>query len=207
MFPQFGYATPPPPPCPPGPLSYQGSIAADHTYGGAEGAQKFFFLARVAPLPTWAVEHPNTILEPNLDSDAIPTLSLLLTPHLTLTRTEYWDRAGGERNITFKAFCDFRQAKIAYNGLKTGPFHLFMHPKRFSYHSGKTPFDPFLTLFGHPKAHFQGFLGLWSVITGHHGLKTGQKHLFEHPKWSRNKSGKKDFGPFLDPQMTHVTLP
>ena len=59
---------------------------------------------------------------------------------LTLTRTEYWDRAGGERNITFKAFCDFRRAKIAYNGLKTGSFHLFMHPKRSSYHSRKTRF-------------------------------------------------------------------
>ena len=59
---------------------------------------------------------------------------------LTLTRTEYWDRAGGERNITFKAFCDFRRAKIAYNGLKAGSFHLFMHPKRSSYHSGKTRF-------------------------------------------------------------------
>ena len=39
---------------------------------------------------------------------------------LTLTRTEYWDGAGGERNITFKAFCDFKRAKIAYNGLKMG---------------------------------------------------------------------------------------
>ena len=58
-----------------------------------------------------------------------------------------------------------------------------------------------------PKAHFQGFLELWSVITGHYGLKTGQKHLFEHPKGSRNKFGKNNFGPFLDPQMTHVTLP
>ena len=59
---------------------------------------------------------------------------------LTLTRTEYWDRASGERNITFKAFCDFRRAKIAYNGLQTGSFHLFMHPKRSRYHSGKTRF-------------------------------------------------------------------
>ena len=47
--PQFGYATPPPPrppPCPPGPLSYRGSTAPSHTYGGAKGARKFF------PLPT-----------------------------------------------------------------------------------------------------------------------------------------------------------
>ena len=71
----------------------------------------------------------------------------------------------------------------------------------------KRVFDPFLTLFGPQKAHFQGFLEFWSVITGHHGLKTGQKHLFGHPKWSRNKFGKNDVGPFLDPQMTHVTLP
>ena len=71
----------------------------------------------------------------------------------------------------------------------------------------KCVFDPFLTLFVPQKTHFQGFLELWSVITGHHGLKTGQKHLFEHPKWSRNKFGKNDFRPFLDPQMTHVTLP
>ena len=59
---------------------------------------------------------------------------------VTLTRTEYWDRAGGERNITSKAFCDFRRAKIAYNGLKTGSVPLFMHPKRSSYHSRKTRF-------------------------------------------------------------------
>ena len=42
-------------------------------------ASYIFSLAHVAPLPAQAVEHPNTILEPNLDSNAIPTLSLLLT--------------------------------------------------------------------------------------------------------------------------------
>ena len=65
---------PPPPPCPPGPLSYQGAIATGHTYGGAEGAQNFFFipLAHVASLPAQAVKHPNAILEPNLDSNAHP---------------------------------------------------------------------------------------------------------------------------------------
>ena len=48
--PRFGYATPPPPPppCPPGPLSYQRSIATGHTYGGAEGACNIFSF----PLPT-----------------------------------------------------------------------------------------------------------------------------------------------------------
>ena len=43
--PQFTYATPPPP-CPLGPGSYQGSTATGHTYGGAKDARKFF------PLPT-----------------------------------------------------------------------------------------------------------------------------------------------------------
>ena len=42
--PQFGFVSPPPPPrlCPPGPLSYQGSIATDHTYGSAKGTRKIF---------------------------------------------------------------------------------------------------------------------------------------------------------------------
>ena len=33
-----GTRPPPPLPCPLGPLSYQGSIATGHTYGGAKGA-------------------------------------------------------------------------------------------------------------------------------------------------------------------------
>ena len=60
-----------------------------------------FSLAHVAPLPAQVVVHPNTILESNLDSNAIPTLSLLLTLHLTLIKTEYWDRAGGGGNISY----------------------------------------------------------------------------------------------------------
>ena len=126
----------------------------------------------------------------------------------SLTRTEYWDRAGGERNIAFQAFCDFRRVKIAYNGLKMGSFHLFVHPKRSSYHFGKTGFRPIFDIFLVPKKPvFKAFWEFWRVKTGHHGLKMGQKHLFEYPKWSRNKFGKNDFGPFLDPQMTPITLP
>ena len=69
--PRFWYVTPPPPPppCPPGPLSCQGSTATGHTYGGAEGARNFFFSF---PLPILSTLHPNTILEPNLDSNAHP---------------------------------------------------------------------------------------------------------------------------------------
>ena len=58
----------------------------------------------------------------------------------SVTKTEYWVQACGERNITFKAFWDFRRGKIAYNGIKEGSFHLFVHPKRSSYHFGKTRF-------------------------------------------------------------------
>ena len=48
------------------------------------------------------MEHPSTILEPNLDSNAIPTLTLHLTLHLTLIKTEYWDRAGGGGHISYE---------------------------------------------------------------------------------------------------------
>ena len=60
---------PPPPSLPPGPLSCQGSTATGHTYGGAEGAQNFFFFI---PLPILSTFHPNTILEPNFASNAHP---------------------------------------------------------------------------------------------------------------------------------------
>ena len=59
VSPQFRSADPPPPaPCPPGPLSCQGSIATRHTYGGAKGTRKIFFvpLAHVAPLPAQALQ-------------------------------------------------------------------------------------------------------------------------------------------------------
>ena len=66
-------APPPPPSCPPGPLSYQGSIATGHTYGGAKGAEIFFHSPcprSIPPRPRGRA--PNAILEPNLDSNAHP---------------------------------------------------------------------------------------------------------------------------------------
>ena len=73
--------------------------------------ENFFFipLAHVASLPAQAVEHPNAILEPNLDSNDHPNpqLSLLLTLHLTLPMTltlikiEYWGRDSGGGNISY----------------------------------------------------------------------------------------------------------
>ena len=83
-----------------------------------------------------------------------------------------------------------------------GSFHLFVHPKQPSYHFGKTGFRPIFVLILVPKKPiFKTFSEFRRVKTGHHGLKMGQKHLFEYPKWSRNKFGKSDFGAFLDPQM------
>ena len=50
--------------------------------------------------------------------------------------------------------------------------------------------------------------------TRHHGLKTGQKHVFEHPKWSGNNFGKNDFfrpgdpgGPTVGPRRARAGLP
>ena len=40
----------------------------------------------------------------------------------------------------FKAFCDLGAAKMAYNGLEIGSFHLFGHPKCFRIIFGKTHF-------------------------------------------------------------------
>ena len=68
---------------------------------GAKGAQ-CSMNTKGALRKIFSTLHPNTTLKPNLDSSAHPpTLSILLTLHLTLTltRIEYWDRAGGGRNI------------------------------------------------------------------------------------------------------------
>ena len=46
--------------------------------------------------------HPNTILKPNLDSNTHPQPSAYSSIlHLTLIKTEYWDRAGGGGNISY----------------------------------------------------------------------------------------------------------
>ena len=77
-----GTRLPPPPPCPPGPLSCQGSTATGHTYGGAEGARKFFFHS---PCPFCPLCTPTLSLNPTLTLMPTPTLSLLLTLPTNLT--------------------------------------------------------------------------------------------------------------------------
>ena len=43
----------------------------------------------------------------------------------------------------------------------------------------------------HKTAPFQGILGVTLGQDASPRAQTGQKHLFEHPKWSRNNFGKK----------------
>ena len=60
--------------------------------------------------------------------------------------------------------------------------------------SEKLFFDPFLTHFWSQTRPI--FKALWDVPwpkTRHHGLKTSEKHLFEHPEWSRITFGKTRF--------------
>ena len=54
-------------------------------------------------------------------------------------------------------------------------------------------FDPFLTIVGPKRPIFKAFWDFPWPKTRHHGLKTALKHLFEHPKWSRNNFGKNLF--------------
>ena len=87
----------------------------------------------------------------------------------------------------FKAFCDFGVAKMACNGLKMGPFHVFRHPKwsRISFWK-KTCFGPSFDPFLVPKQPiFKAFWDFRRAKTGHCELKRHQKHLFWHPMWSR----------------------
>ena len=58
----------------------------------------------------------------------------------------------------------------------------------------KQNFDQFLPIYGPKTAHFEGILGFsMGQKTRHHGLKTSQNHLFEHPEWPRITFGKTHF--------------
>ena len=72
----------------------------------------------------------------------------------------------------------------------------------------KPVFDPFLTHFLVPKSPFSRLLGTFhGPKRCHHGLKMGQKHLFEHPKWSRIAFEKNvfltHFGPIFGLETAH----
>ena len=75
--------------------------------------------------------------------------------------------------------------QTCHGGLNMGKITCLSIPKGLGSVLEKCVVDPFWTLFFLSKtAHFQGILG---AKTRRHGLKMGSKHLFEHPKWPRNK--------------------
>ena len=108
---------------------------------------------------------------------------------MILGKTHFWpifDPFLVAKQPIFKAFCDLGGAKMACNGLKMGSFHLFRHPKWSRIIFGKTHFWPILDPFFFPKQPiFKAFWDFWRAKTGHHELKTHQKHLFWHSMWSR----------------------
>ena len=74
---------------------------------------------------------------------------------------------------------------MACTGLKMGSFHFFVHAKWSRTIFGNTCLTHFLTHFCPKTTQFQGILGFRMAKTGHHELKTRQKHLFWHSMWSR----------------------
>ena len=64
--------------------------------------------------------------------------------------------------------------------------HFFEHLQWSQIAFGKMRFRPISNLFDVPKRpNFQGILQFSWSTTRHHGLKTGEKHLSKHPRWSR----------------------
>ena len=75
---------------------------------------------------------------------------------------------------------------LACNGLKKGSFHLFVHPIWSRIIFGTTHFWPIFDSFSvATKLIFKAFWDFRGAKTGHHELKTRQKHLFWHSMWSR----------------------
>ena len=56
-------------------------------------------------------------------------------------------------------------------------------------------------------AYFKAFGEIARAKMGQKRGKIALNHLFEHLQWCRNTFGKSHFGPFLDPQVTSITLP
>ena len=85
-------------------------------------------------------------------------------------------------------------AILACNGLKKGSFHLFVHPNWSRIIFGTTHFWPIFDSFSvQTKLIFKALWDFRGAKTGHHELKTRQKHLFWHSMWSRIMFEKKDF--------------
>ena len=75
---------------------------------------------------------------------------------------------------------------MACNGLKKGSFHLFVHPIWCRIIFATTHFWPIFDSFSvATKLIFKAFWDFRGSNTGHHKVKTRQKHLFWHSMWSR----------------------
>ena len=74
----------------------------------------------------------------------------------------------------FQGSFGLERGQIAQNGLKMGSFRLFVHPKWFKNIFWEKFFYPFLV----PKQPiFKAFWDFQRAKTGHHRLKTRQRHL------------------------------
>ena len=71
-------------------------------------------------------------------------------------------------------------------GSKRGHFTCFVHPNGLGSFLKKPIFDQFLTHFlSQSDPFFKAFWDFRRAKTGHHKLKTRQKHLFWHSMWSK----------------------
>ena len=78
----------------------------------------------------------------------------------------------------------------AQNGLKK----LVLAPQIVQDHFWKNTFlSPFRPIFGVEMAHFQGILVFSLAQNAPPRAQNGQKYVFEHPRWSRNKFEKNHF--------------
>ena len=86
----------------------------------------------------------------------------------------------------FKGFWDFPWARTRHHGPKTAKNTCLGIPNGQGSLLEKHVFDPFLIHFWSHNGPFSRHFGIF------HGPKhvTMAKHLFEHPKWSRNNFGK-----------------
>ena len=94
----------------------------------------------------------------------------------------------------FKAFWDFLWAKTHHHGSKWAKNTCLSIPNGPRSLLEKCIFDPIFDPFLVPnRPIFKAFWDFPWPKTRRHGLKTGSKHLFEHPSWSRNNFGKMIF--------------
>ena len=144
--------------------------------------------------------------------------------HSTCLCTPNSPKTSVEKHIYDPFLIDFWSQNNPFSGhfvTLEGPKWLAMHSKWAHFTCLCTPnglgsflekhiFDLFFYLFFVPKQPiFKAFWDSRRAKTGHHGLKTRQKHLFWYPMWSRNIFEKESFFlhlvDFVDP-FSHPPL-